>query len=673
MTQTDLSDLSLGKFLEAIGKTAAQCLKIPPRITLSEWADTYRYIPSESGSINGRWRTSYAPYQKEMMDAISDPLSERVVIMCSAQIGKSELLLNTIGYYIHQEPCNIAVVQASGAAAQGFSKERFSPMVRVTPVLRDLVADNKSKETSSTVRTKQFVGGFLNFLSGSNPSELRSRPVKIILLDEVDAYPLVLKDEGDPVTLAIKRTEGQLNPKVVLVSTPTEKETSKIYAHWLTSDQRKYAVRCVHCEEHFIPKWSEHVRWHTDEQGVHHPSTALLHCPHCGGGHNDAQRSAAVRYGKWIVHNPASKIPGFHTWAIVSKTLKLENLVTQFLNAQGSIGALQTFVNTQLGEEWEADRSEVADIDFDSRLEDYELHDLPNNIAVVTAGVDVQQNRIEVATYGFAPDNEIYHLETKRFYTDNIASSEAWDALTDFLKTQYKRSDGTVLPIARTAIDSGFSTLTIYEYVKKNQSRGVYAIKGDDKYGPLWPLKSSDSATHKGHKVWVLSTYTGKDFIYNLLRNDIPGANYIHFSNRCDSEYFAQLTCERKVVKFKRGYKYFIYDKPDRASNEAFDCFIYALAVKESLGYNLKLRLERQRQHIARNYAERESKEEQVEMVPQLAESHLAESDQLIVPRQQVVPRQQILPAHTQPKVQSQTPQQPQWLKNLAAKRGLRR
>ena len=173
MTQTELSDLSLGKFLEAIGKTAAQCLKIPPRITLSEWADTYRYIPSESGSINGRWRTSYAPYQKEMMDAISDPLSERVVIMCSAQIGKSELLLNTIGYYIHQEPCNIAVVQASGAAAQGFSKERFSPMVRVTPVLRDLVADNKSKETSSTVRTKQFVGGFLNFLSGSNPSELK--------------------------------------------------------------------------------------------------------------------------------------------------------------------------------------------------------------------------------------------------------------------------------------------------------------------------------------------------------------------------------------------------------------------------------------------------------------------------------------------------------------------
>ena len=203
----------------------------------------------------------------------------------------------------------------------------------------------------------------------------------------------------------------------------------------------------------------------------------------------------------------------------------------------------------------------------------------------------------------------------------------------------------------------------------------MYAIKGDDKYGPLWPLKSSDSMTHKGHKVWVLSTYTGKDFIYNLLRNDIPGANYIHFSNRCDSEYFAQLTCERKVVKFKRGYKYFIYDKPDRASNEAFDCFIYALAVKESLGYNLKLRLERQRQHIARNYAERESKEE-LETVSQVAcqvASQVAESDQPIVPRQQVVPRQQILPAHTQPKVQSQTPQQPQWLKNLAAKRGLRR
>lgn len=663
MNLADLQDISLRNLFESISKSAAQCLKVPPRITLSEWADQYRFIPSESGSINGRWRTSYAPYQKEMMDAISDPLTERVVIMCSAQIGKSELLLNTVGYYIHNEPCNIAIVQAKADAAQSFSKERFSPMVRVTPVLRDLVFDNKGREASSTVKSKQFVGGFLNFLSANTATDLRSRPVRILLLDEVDGYPLTLKNEGDPVTLAIKRTEGQLNPKVVLVSTPTEKETSKIYAQWMASDQRKYAIKCVHCEDYFIPKWSEHVRWHTDENGMHHPETALLHCPHCGCGHNDAERAAAVRYGKWIKHNPASKIPGFHTWAVVAKTVKLENLVTQFINAQVIDGTLQSFINLQLGEVWEADRSDVSEIDFESRIESYELHALPNNIAIITAGVDVQKDRIEAATYGFGPDNEIYHLETRRFYTENIQSEAVWDTLAEFLKTVYQRADGTQLPIARAAIDSGYSTLTIYKFVKDHARRGWYAVKGEDRYGPLWPLKASKSGTHEGHKVWTLSTYTAKDFIHSLLRNDVPGPNYIHFSERCDNEYFSQLTCEKRMLKFKHGRKYYIWDNPRKANNEAFDCFIYALAVKDSLGYDLKLRLERQRQHIAKAMAEKAAvQQEQASEVVHTAAPAVAPSTDAVLQPQ--TPLQ--VPARPPQR------QEPQWKRNLANRRGIR-
>lgn len=662
MNLADLQDISLRNLFESISKSAAQCLKVPPRITLSEWADTYRFIPSESGSINGRWRTSYAPYQKEMMDAISDPLTERVVIMCSAQIGKSELLLNTVGYYIHNEPCNIAIVQAKAEAAQGFSKERFSPMVRVTPVLRDLVFDNKSKDAGSTVKSKQFVGGFLNFLSAATATDLRSRPVRILLLDEVDGYPLTLKNEGDPVTLAIKRTEGQLNPKVVLVSTPTEKETSKIYAQWMASDQRKYAIRCVHCEDYFIPKWSEHVRWHTDERGVHYPETALLHCPHCGCGHNDAERAAAVRYGKWIKHNPASKVPGFHTWAVVAKTVKLENLVRQFVNAQDE-GGLQSFINTQLGEVWESNRNDVSEIDFESRIESYELHALPDNISVITAGVDVQKDRIEAATYGFGPDNEIYHIESRRFYTENIESEQVWDTLAEFLKTVYQRADGTQLPIARAAIDSGWSTLTVYEFVRKHGTRGWFAIKGEDRYGPLWPLKASQSSAHKGHKVWTLGTYTGKEFIHGLLRNEIPGPNYIHFSERCDNEYFSQLTCEARVVKHKRGHRYYIWEKPSKANNEAFDCFIYALAVKESLGYNLKLRLERQRQHIARAQAEKHA-----------TPAAQPEPAMLAAPEPNKPNTDAVLQPQTPLQVPSRPPQrqEPQWKRNLANRRGIR-
>lgn len=245
------------KVKELFQRLAKQALLPPPDLTVSEWADAHRKLSKESSAEAGQWRTSRAPYQREIMDAINDPVVEDIVIMASAQVGKSEIILNALGYFIDYDPSPILLIQPTEAKAKDFSKERVAPMIRDTPTLKERVGDAKSRDSSNTVMYKSFPGGFVALGGANAPSGLAARPIRILLADEIDRYPASAGDEGDPLDLAEKRTNNFYNRKKIKVSTPTIKNVSRIEKEFELSTKEYYNLPCPRCEELQPLSWEQ--------------------------------------------------------------------------------------------------------------------------------------------------------------------------------------------------------------------------------------------------------------------------------------------------------------------------------------------------------------------------------------------------------------------------------
>ena len=137
--------------------------KPPKKLSLSEWADENAFLSAESSAEGGRWRT--LPYQKGIMDAITDPGIEQVTVMKSARVGYSKILNHVVGYHVHQDPAPIMLVQPTIEDAQGYSKEEIAPMLRDTPVLRGLVSEAKARMARTRFCKSSFQGGRLVLLA----------------------------------------------------------------------------------------------------------------------------------------------------------------------------------------------------------------------------------------------------------------------------------------------------------------------------------------------------------------------------------------------------------------------------------------------------------------------------------------------------------------------------
>ena len=212
----------------------------PKRLSVSEWADEYRYLSAEASAEPGKWRTDRAEYQRGMMDAFSDPKIHTVVVMSSAQIGKTELLNNIVGYFVDQDPSPMLMLQPTLEMGNTWSKDRLSPMIRDTRTLTDKISDSKARDSGNTILHKTFQGGHITIAGANSPASLASRPVRVVLADEVDRYPQSAGAEGDPLSLAFKRTTTFWNRKRMVVSTPTVKGVSRIEMAYEESDKRRY-------------------------------------------------------------------------------------------------------------------------------------------------------------------------------------------------------------------------------------------------------------------------------------------------------------------------------------------------------------------------------------------------------------------------------------------------
>ena len=568
-------------------KTAAP----PPDLTISEWADEYRRLSPEASAEAGKWSTSRAEYQRGMMDAISDPRIEQVVLMTSAQIGKTEIINNICGYHVHQDAAPMLVVQPTLEMAKSWSQERFAPMIRDSDVLANLIGDPRSRDSGNTILHKVFRGGHISIAGANSPSGLASRPIRVVLCDEVDRYPLSAGTEGDPVELAKKRSTTFWNRKIIMVSTPTEKGASRIEKAFAESDQRYFYVPCPDCKTEQVLKW-ESVKWENGD-----PNTAHYCCFECGSIWDDAKRYNAVKNGKWIATHPSSSVAGFHLSALYSPWTSLAQGVQDFINAKGDPMRLKAWVNLYLGETWEEQGERIDEYDLFQRKEYYE-DNVPEGVLVLCAGVDVQDDRLAYEILGVGKGEETWSIAYDEIYGDP-SSAELWALLDEVLGQTFVHPKRGEMTIRASCIDSGgHYTQQVYNYVKKRTGKRVFAIKGIGGEGK--PIIGKPSKNNIGKiNLFPVGTDTAKELIFARLKITEEGAGYCHFPIERSEEYFRMLTSEKKVTRYFKGRPRREWVKV-RQRNEALDCRVYALAALQLMGLNLD-NLAKQAQNVVQS------------------------------------------------------------------------
>jgi len=545
---------------------------------VSQWADQFRRLDAQSSAEPGQWYTGRAEYQRGIMDACSDPAVPEVVVMAGAQLGKTETILNILGFHIAHDPCPVLVLQPTLEMAQAFSKDRVAAgLIRSTPAIRGKVKDPRSRDSGNTTLHKIFPGGALTMVGANSASGLASRPVRLVLCDEVDRYPASAGSEGDPIQLARKRAATFWNRKIVMVSTPTNEGASRIQDAYEQSDKRRYFVPCKHCHEPQTMAW-RNVQWDEDR-----PETAAYMCEHCGVLWNESDRIWAIRNGYWEATAEFNGVAGFWINGLYSPWTPLADGVRDFLSVKKNPEQLRVWTNTYLGELW-ADPGETID-DFLLADRREEIEHIPDDVVILTAGVDVQDNRLEISVIGWGRDDESWVISHVTLYGDP-STPQLWTSLDSQLMQQYETESGRSISIRATCVDSGgHFTNSVYQYCKKNAGRRIFAIKGIGGEGK--PIAGRPSKNNVAKcPLFPIGVNTVKDLLFARMRIQEPGAGYIHFSDTLDDEYFRQLTAEKIVTKYHRGFKKRIYEKV-RPRNEALDTMVYSLSAYAIIGINV--------------------------------------------------------------------------------------
>lgn len=560
----------------------AKILSPPPELTVSQWADKFRKLSQEASAEPGQWNTNRAPYQREIMDAVNDAGVEEIVIMSSAQVGKTELILNIIGYYIDYDPSPILCLQPTLEMGQTFSKDRLAPMLRDTPVLRGKVKSVKAKDSGNTILHKIFPGGHITMAGANSAAGLASRPIKIVLMDEIDRYPPSAGTEGNPIKLAEKRTTTFWNRKKIKVSTPTIKGRSEIEKEYLSSSREEWCVPCPCCGKYQPYEW-----------GRIHFSDVTMECKYCGEHFGEMEWKE--NSGKWIASAPEIKRKrGFHLNEMASPWKHWEEIIAEFKEAQkdlkehGNVEKMKVWINTALGETWE-ERGEAADEDTLLKRRERYTADLPDGVLLVTAGVDVQDDRFEVEVTGWGKGYESWGILYRKIPGD-LEKEQTWEKLEKFLEMELYFENKNSLLIACTCIDTGgHFTAEAYKFLKKMERKQklIFGIKGMGGEGIPLVNKVSTNNIEKV-KIFLLGVDSGKEILMARLKTADEGPGYCHFpinSDRgYDETYIKGLSSEQRVIQLKDGRPVLKWKKKSSGiRNEPLDLRNYSTAAAEIL------------------------------------------------------------------------------------------
>ena len=561
----------------------------PPLMTVSEWADEYRQIPAEYGADPGKWVSKN--YQIPIMDAFTSKGVTKVVAMLGAQLGKSEILFNLLGRYIHLDPCPMLMVQPTVEDSKDFSKERLTPTVDKTPVLASRIHEQKSRNGDNTILKKLFPGGYLALVGSNAPSGLAKRSIRVLVCDEVDRFAPSAGTEGDPVNLAEKRTSNFWNRIIGLFSTPTD-AASRIMREYMLGSQEEWRYQCPNCGEwHWITiddMKFEYDVYEKDGQKSYEVHDVWWICPDCGFSYTEAEVKACKQ--GYICLNPGVKtVRSFHVNAFTSPWVHWTEIVKEYLEAKDDEESMKTFVNTRLAQIYNPDVN-IKDIEpLLARREPYNA-ELPEGVLLLTAAVDTQDDRLEYEIAGWGRGEERWGIEKGILLGVPDAQSHVWEDLDRLLNREFTFSDGRTLKIARTFIDSGgHYTSEVYRYCMDRQYQQRFAIRGAHEFGVPLLYKPAKARNFPGLLLTLIGVNDGKEYILQRLKNVTEkGAQYMHFPDDdergYDRRYFRGLLAEKLVLEKNRGriVKRWKNIAPD-GRNEPIDLQVYNLACMRSI------------------------------------------------------------------------------------------
>jgi len=564
-----------------------------PLQTVDQWADQHVMLPSFVAEA-GKYRTSRTPFWREVYQCLSPshPCHE-VVVMKSHQIGATTVGVNWLGYTIDRAPAASMVVEPTVDLAKKFSKQKLQPMIDLTPCLKGKVREARTRDSGNTVLSKEFMGGMI-VLTGSNSAVgLRFTSVKNLMLDEVDGYVQDADGEGHPSELAENRTSTFARRKIFKLSTPLDAETSIIEPAYLAGSRGKFYVPCPHCLK---TQWLRFSQLVFTFDGVKRPADTAYRCEHCHALIEEHHKSFMLDYGTWVHEYPANPIRSFfinalympYGWPLSWAEIARRHLKATQKARGGDHRALKAFVNTILAETWQEAGEKVEKHSIMNRRETYAAP-CPDGVLVVTAAIDVQDDRLEAEKVGWGVGEESWSLGYKQFF-GKPSQKTVWDECAAWLQEPLTHECGVSMAVQNILVDTGgHYTQEAYQFVKSYRGGRICAGKGSSTMGdPLVPPRPSKQKKSRLY-LWMIGTVAAKDTLFPRLQIVEFGPGYMHFPDypEYDEEYFDQLTSEEKMQKYTKGVLVGRFYKKTRSRNEALDIRVYNMAALKILNPNL--------------------------------------------------------------------------------------
>lgn len=570
----------------------AKALRPPPVLSYSQWAEEYFRLPQGSAAP-GRFRPW--KFQKGILDAIGDPTLERVSIIKSARTGFTISLVAGIGAIAANDPAPIILLMPTDDDSRGIAVDEIDPAFRDVPVLRGLLPVGRYDGRNTLTHRVLKGGGSLKIISAESPRNLRRHTAKVLYCDEVDA--MKVSTEGDPIKLAEMRTTSFADRKIVLGSTPTGEGVSLIAKHYEASDQRVFEVPCPHCAGVFEMMW-EHLTW---KRGDYESVRCV--CPHCGKEIEENLKPQMVEAGEWRATNPQVKgHAGFRLNALISQFSNASwvKLVEEYEKAEKNPATdMPAFHNTVLGKVWSTSIDHVTENQLLARREPFGVEwnhdrsewrqDIPEDVAYLTAGADVQPDRLEATVLGWSRNHR--YVLAHHVIRGSALLQTTWDELDAFLGTVWKHPLGGQIGIEAACVDSGYLSQRVYDYCEVVQGRKIVAIKGDE--GPRPILKASaKKRRNRTATLYIVGVDQVKRDILMSLPLDKVATNSFRFSDVLTEEFFLQLTSERREVQLKQGRPTEVFVRIQNRKAEALDTVVYAIAAKQLCRFDFDNRYE---------------------------------------------------------------------------------
>jgi phage terminase large subunit GpA-like protein len=559
-------------------------------MTVDQWADRHRVLSTKGSAEPGPWRTDRTPYLREPMQCLS-PSSpwRRVVLMFGSQMGKTEVVLNWLGAIIHLWPAPTLLVQPTLDMAKRLNRQRLEPLLRETPVLSDLIAPARARDSGNTMFLKEFRGGLFVLTGANSGSGLQSMPAAYLLADEVSSYPFEADDKGDPLENAEARTSTFPMGKVLITSTPGTRGMCRITSEYETrSDRRQLAVLMPCCGSLEVLRWREHMKWDRPDGEV------FAQCPACGERISQHHKSTMLAGAVWQATAKGDGITaGFHLpgWYAPAGWTSWEQIRDEFLRAKADPLLLKGWVNKRAAEAWEDEA--VAMINAEglmarAQAETFSSGTCPEGVVLLLMAVDTQDTWLETTVWGFGRGEEMWRIWHQKI-EGSPAEADVWEQIDSIRRTEWPMEGGGTLTVRHCGVDTGgHFTQEAYEYCRQRSREGVVALKGSSTKaapalgkGSRVDVNARGQTIKKGLTLYQVGGDTLKRTIYARLKKDAPGPGAIHLPNDVTEEYLQGLTCERLVPKMVKGFQVLGWENPSGARNEPLDLTVYSLAILE--------------------------------------------------------------------------------------------